>query len=128
MFFFSSDFFFRGQWKWQWMGGVGSGSGWMGVVPLDKGDQGGENDTNLTVVLAVVGWQWHQSKENVSAVRMVPNRTLCQWLWLWQLYSGCVAVAVAVWLWLWLWQGCGRMRGGLAVGGCVRFFFFLYCH
>jgi hypothetical protein len=30
------------------------GSGWVGVVPLDRGDQGGENDTKLRVTVAVL--------------------------------------------------------------------------
>jgi hypothetical protein len=43
-----------GQWQWQWMGGVGSGNGWMKTVPIERGDQGGENGTNFMVAVAVL--------------------------------------------------------------------------
>jgi hypothetical protein len=36
-----------------WCGGVGSGSGWVAVVPFDRSDQGGSNGISLAVSVAV---------------------------------------------------------------------------
>jgi hypothetical protein len=38
----------------EWCGGVGSGSGWVGVVPLDRSGQGGSNGTGYNVAVAVL--------------------------------------------------------------------------
>jgi hypothetical protein len=40
----------------------------------------------LTVAwgMTVDGWQWYQSKEGISAVRMVPVR-----MWQWQYWQSC---------------------------------------
>jgi hypothetical protein len=37
---------------------IGSGSGWVAVVPLDRGDQGGSNGTSWSVWLWLWLWQW----------------------------------------------------------------------
>jgi hypothetical protein len=37
---------------------MGSGSGRMRVVPFDRGDQGGSNDTSLRVAVAVLAEIW----------------------------------------------------------------------
>jgi hypothetical protein len=47
--------------SWQWRGGseVGSGSGWVAVVPLERGARCGSNGTGWSVWLCrVAGWQW----------------------------------------------------------------------
>jgi hypothetical protein len=35
-------------------GGMGSGSGLLGLVPLDRGEQGGSNGTSWSLVVAVL--------------------------------------------------------------------------
>jgi hypothetical protein len=47
-------FFRDGGWGLDWCGGVGSGSGWVGVVPLDRSGQGGSNGISYDVAVAVL--------------------------------------------------------------------------
>jgi hypothetical protein len=44
----------RGSVFYAWAGGLTSGSGWVAVAPLDRGDQCGSNGTSHNVAVAVL--------------------------------------------------------------------------
>jgi hypothetical protein len=118
------------QWQWQFMAVAAGHSAYLAVTPRVRRPQHRVNllrsqrQVAPAVALdafgklgaagggvAVAGWQWWQSKEDIKAVRMVPVR---KWQWqYWPRYCGC-NVTMKKWQ---KWQVWQRRGGGGGTGG-----------
>jgi hypothetical protein len=105
-------------------GGMGSGSGWVQLVPLDRGDQCGSNGTSGNVavaVLAVLWWgeEWGlEKKKEKKRKKACWERSVvgwgvavagCSWCQSIEEIRAVRMVPVRVWQWLY-WRSCDKLN------------------